>query len=507
MLGQRELVLEDYVSMLRRRLWWVVVPTVLGPIIGYSISLFLPEEYTSKTTVLVEQPKVPDRMVPSIVNDDLNERLGTMKEQILSRTRLQPIIEQFGLFKEQTMKLPMEDVVEHMRKNIVITPVRSTVSRDSSVPGFTISYKSSSPQEAQLVCREITSLFIQKNLEIRSLRAEGTTNFLQSQLDEAKRKLDEQDRKLAEFKRRWVGQLPGTEQMNLNILMSLHGQLDALTQQLTRAQQDKTYAESQLGLLIAAWESAQVGTNPQTLDQQLALLKNQLISLEGRYTSDHPDVIKLKADIAQLKKKIDETNRVAREESAPKPQVAATIEPPHIQQLRNQVRVLNQTINEKTRDQERVQAQIKVYQARVQLSPQVEQQYKELTRDFDTAMGFYKDLLGKKTTSEISTQLEKQQQGEQFRILDSANLPASPTFPNRPLFALGGLGGGLGLGLALALLLEFGDKALRTERDIEYFLQLPALALLPSTDEPVRGKRHFWKGKKPLHVARSGAKA
>ncbi len=322
-------------------------------------------------------------------------------------------------------------------------------------------------------------MFMEENLRLREQQAEGTTEFLSKQLDEAKRKLDEQDGRLASFKERYIGQLPGQEQTNLNILTGLNSQLDAVTQVLSRTQQDKLYMESLLAQQVAAWQASREENSPETLEKQLANLQSQLVILEARYTADHPDVNKTKNDIAQLKKKIQEASTAVKEKPAG-PQTAKGIEPPQIQQLRNQIYMAQQTIQEKAKDQERLQAQIKTYQARVLLSPLVEQQYKEITRDYQTALEFHNSLLTKKTESEMARDLERRQQGEQFRVMDPANLPEKPSFPNRPLFAGGGLAAGLFLALGVVAALEARDKSLRNERDVQYYLQLPTLALVPS---------------------------
>ena len=480
MLGHRELSMEDYVGMLRRRWVLIAIPTVLGPLIGYGVSLVLQERYTSQTLVLVEQQKVPEKFISSVVNDDFNQRLSTMQERILSRTQLQPIIEKYDLFKGDASLRPMEDLVDKARLGIKVATVRTLGGRATAeVPGFTISFTYSEARTAQQVCQEITSMFIEENLRVRGEKAANTAKFLENQLGDAKRKLDEQDARLADFQRRNIGQMPGSESTSLGMLMGGNAQLDAVTQLIQRTQQDKSYMETLLAQQVAALQTAPGGANPQTLDRQLAQLQGELVTLEGRYTDTHPDVTKKRNEIAQIQKRIEDLNKAAKAQPSQPMDTATVMEPPQIAQLRNQIRQLDQTLKEKTREQQRLQEAVRIYQARVQMTPTVEQEYKELTRDYDIALGFYNDLLYKKTQAELSHKLETTQQGEQFRVMDAANLPTSPSFPDRLLFSAGGLGGGLLLGLSVMLLLEMKDKTMRTDMDLVHFLDLPALAHIP----------------------------
>lgn len=489
MIGHREFTFDDYMAILRRRLWVILVPAVLGPILALAVAFFLPQKFESRTLILVEQQKVPEDFVKSVVVDELNNRIATIRELVFSRTRLQPLIEKFGLYREQQGKAPMEDLVMQLRRDIDVTPIKPVVrGRTEVIPGFFISVSASEARTAQQVCAEMTSMFMEENLRSREQRALGTTEFLTKQLEDARLRLDDQDKKLAAFKQRYVGQLPGQEDMNMKLLMGMNTQLEAVTQVLNRAQQDKTYMESLLAQQIAAWDATQTGTNPETMEQQLQKMESEFVTLQARYTADHPDVIKAQNDIAQMRKKIQE----AKSSQAPAPDPAETSrlnEPAQITQLRNQIHQAGVIIREKTREQDQLQQQIKVIQARVQLSPIVEQQYKELTRDYETALEFYNDLLKKKQESEIATDMERRQQGEQFRVMDPANLPEKPSFPDRLKFAGGGLGGGLALGLGLALLLEMLDKSLRTERDVEALLGVPTLALLPVVATQSSGRR------------------
>jgi uncharacterized protein involved in exopolysaccharide biosynthesis len=363
-----------------------------------------------------------------------------------------------------------------------------------------VNFTASNAREAQQLCNELTSLLLEENLKSREDVARGTTDFLSKQVEDTKHNLDDLDSKLAAFKKQYMGQLPGDEDNNLKILMGLNSQLDANTQSLSRAQQDKAYTESLLAQQVAAWKNSGSASNPQSLQQQLAQLQSQLIDLQGRYTADHPDVIKTKADIAQVKKKLDEVDDPSTAATTPDKQSAS--EPAEIRQLRLQVHQYEDLITQATRDQKKLQQEISVYQGRVALSPAIEEQYKQLARDYDNTQKNYQDLLADQSKSDLALKMEQQQEGEQMHLLNPASFPDSPSFPNRPLFAGGGLGAGLALGIGLALWLELRDKSIRTQADAESALDLPMLVAVPWVGEIVpangNGKSNFWKrGKHP----------
>jgi polysaccharide chain length determinant protein (PEP-CTERM system associated) len=342
---------------------------------------------------------------------------------------------------------------------------------------------------------------MEENLKARQQSAQGTTEFLQKQLDESKKNLDEQDARLAAFKSKYMGQLPDNEQTNMQMLNSLNSQLDATTSALTRAQQDKTMAESMLSQQLANWRASQKneGSNdPEMLQKQLADAQSKLLALRARYTEDHPDVMKAKGEIEKMRERLHEAEATAASSSASdNTKKPSSMEPPNIQQLRLQIEQQKSFIKSKTEEQARLQGDIRVIQGRLQMTPGVEEQYKSLTRDYTTALQFYNDLLSKKNSSEMATNLEMRQQGEQFRVMDPPNLPERPSFPNRPLIALGGLGGGLIFGIAIAFGLELLDKSLRTEEDVKLYLGLPALAAVPTLEGSSNGSsngngKRFW---------------
>lgn len=476
MIGHRQLTLEDYLAILRRHMRMLLTLLVLGPAVGCLVAVFVPKQYTSQTVILVQQPAVPESYVTDINSGDLRQKLTSLQEQILSRSRLEVIVKKFELYpQEQRQQVSMEVLVDRLRKKIVVTPVKPMAESNSTqLPGFTIKVTDHDPALAQKLCAEIASMFMAENQRVSGEQAQGTTAFLTQQLEDAKAKLDDRDAKLAAFKSHYVGELPDDQQANLGLLAGLNTQLDAATQALARAQQDKTFTESMLAQQVAS----QTEDNP-SLQKQLADLQSELASLKAKYTEDHPDMIRLRQNISDLKQKIASSgDHTAASASATGN--AAIIETPEVQQLRAQLHQYDSAVKEKSSEQREIQRKINVYQGRMQLSPNVEEQYKQLTRDYQSAQDFYNDLLKKRSDSAMVSDMNHQKGNAEFRILDAANLPDSPSFPNLLYFTLGGLGIALALGLGITALREARDKTLRSEEDVEFFLQLPTLANIPS---------------------------
>jgi uncharacterized protein involved in exopolysaccharide biosynthesis len=449
-----------------------------------------------------------------VVSEDLTARVATLEQQVLSQSDLQPMIDKLGLAKGgKDVGQVIDEIRANMAVQSVVTDLALTGGRrkpgQSAVPGFNINYTASNPLEAQQVCNELTSLLVGENLKSIQAAASGTSDVLNKGLEDAKHSLDDLDGRLAVFKKQYVGQLPGDEENNLKILMGLNSQLEANTQTLNRAQQDKSYTESMLAQQLSAWKSSQTSTNPQTLEKQLSELQSQLVDLQARYTDDHPDVIKTKADIAALKTKLAEINKAPADSTDVASDKASATEPPEIRQLRLQIHQYGDLIAAGTRDQKRLQEEIGVYQGRVSLSPAIEEQYKQLTRDYDNAQKTYQDLLAKKSTAEQTMKMINQSQGERMFPLNPASLPESPSFPNRWLFAGGGLGFGLALGIGLAMWQEVRDKAIRTEADAVAALGLPLLVAVPWVGPAAsvngNGTPKFWSRRKSADKEAVGA--
>jgi len=506
--------MEDYAGIVRRRFGLIVISSIVLLIAGDGISYVLPPQYTSQTLILIEQQKVPEDYVKPVVDEDLGSRLASMKEQILSRSRIQPIIERFNLYAGT--KTNMDDRIAMTQKAIGIKPIQSN--QYHGMPGFFISFKAQDARTAQQVCGEITSLFVSENLSARQESAEGTTDFLKQQLADAKRNLDDQDAKLAAFEQKNIGKLPG-QSISLgssslvmgspteSTLQALTTQLDAVTQQLGRSQQDVTFLQA---LIAQQTHELQRITDPGagiSVDERRAELKKliaQKQELDATYQPDYPDVIAINRKISELQAEIARTPV----ETAPKAAAATHVDDtPQMLSLKAQLRSAQLAMDSGKAEQARLQADVHTYEARIEASPLVEEEYKQITRDHETALQFYNTLLTKMNESSMATALEQRQQGEQFRVMDAPNLPDAPSFPNRMVFAGGGLAAGFVLGLLISALLEYRDTSLRNERDIWAFTKLPTMAIishiggLPQTAKTHSRWNPFSRSHKPVENA------
>jgi polysaccharide chain length determinant protein (PEP-CTERM system associated) len=485
MLGHRSMEAADYVAIFKRRRVLILTCAIVFPAIAVGITRFLHPRYLSQTLVLIEQQRVPGEYVTPVVDSNLDARLSSMKEQMQSRSRIEPIIKRYDLYANEHMT--MDDRVVAARKAIDIKPIRSSISNAGGLPGFYITFTASDAHTAQLVCGEITNAFLNDNAQTHQLAAEGTTDFLKGQLEDAKRNLDDQDKKLAEFQRKNVYQQPGADNGNIQMLTSLNTQFEAATQQLSQMEQAKSYAESQLAQMLEQQQQFAPRQSPgapagdpqdptyQRQQKDLQALQTRESELLLQYTPNHPDVVAVRRQIAELKKQM-----VAPSPAAGNLAVgpAPVRDSPAVLQLRSQIRAADIAIAEKRREQAQIRGNIGTYQSRISASPAVEEEYKELTRDYGTAQKFYDDLNTKMNHSKMAADLDKRMEGEQFKMMDEPNLPESPSFPNVPLFAAGGLIFGLGLAGVIAGFLEYRDTSLRNERDVWAFTRLPTLGII-----------------------------
>jgi succinoglycan biosynthesis transport protein ExoP len=496
--------LQHYMGLVRRRHMQFLIPLLAGWLLVWAASWVLPPRYRSSTLILVEQPTMPKDYVTPNVNDDLQDRLRSITQQILSRTRLLHIIDQLNLYPGHATA---DDKVERMRKDIGdIELVRDGEGRVSS---FNVSYSSRNPHQAQQVTSELTNLFISENLEVRQQQSEDTTKFLEGQLETARKTLSDQEEKIREFKGEHVGQLPAQVGSNLQILAGLQSQLQTEEDSLNTAKQQRVYLET----LVNQYRSLQgpaksdgtTSVGLPALDAELDQLRAQLADLSSRYTDRHPDVRKLQEQIAKTEKMrsqiVAEQKAGALAAQSDPSSAAASSEPKDpsspMVQLQGQLQANRTEIANREQSVKDLSAKVSDYQARLNQEPVREQQLSDLTRGYDQSKANYDELLKKKNESAMATSMELLQQGERFRIIDPPSLPLKPDFPNRLKFCLIGLGVGLGLGVVVAGAFEVMDDRVFDEKDFQKLLPVGVISEIPpivAPSEEEAERRQLWLG-------------
>ena len=488
--------LQDYWRVVVARRWWVLGPMFFCWLIVWGVSWIIPASYKSESLILVEQGKIPEQYVVPNVVMDLQGRLQSMTEQILSRTRLQSIIDKFNLYPKEQKELDSESLVEHMREDIQIDLVESPDKRELNA--FRVSYRAPTSQLAHDVTGELTSLFINENLRAQQEQSEMTTQFLARQVEEAKRSLAEQEAKVKDFKTRYQGELPSETQTNVQVLVGLQNRQQLLGEEVGRAEQEKLYLES----LLNQYRLEQISSNksgmesPSEIRQEIEHLQQQLMNAETRYTPENPDVVALRAKLAKelkLKDDVDREYAAAQkaeadntDENTAGSAVQATSP---IMQLQSQLKSNNLQIQHLRQELQNVQKQIADYENRLRSAPVLEQQLAGITRNYEQSQGNHDALLKKQLESQLATNLERAQQGEGFRVIDPPSLPKKAYFPNRQRLSFIGLGAGLVLGLLTVVGMEIADARIRSEQELKKLCKLPVLADIPRLTPSREGQR------------------
>lgn len=479
-----------YAALVRRRWWYFLPPMFLGWALVWGASWVLPPKYKSSTQILVEQPTMPKDYVTPNVNDDLQDRLQSIQQQILSRTRLLRIIDQFNLYASERSHRTPEEIVERMRKDIEVNLVLGESQRE--VSAFVVAYSSRDPKVAQEVTTELTNLFINENLETRQQESEDTTAFLASQLEEARKALAEQEEKVRVFKDQHPGALPTELQSNIQIMNGLQTQMQSEQDALNAARQQNAYLQSLLTQYHGLQKSGvapggTAGGGLSAIDAELAKEQAQLADLKARYTDRYPDVRKMEQQIADTQNL--RTQMLANLKSQPAASDSGADDPESkddttIAQLQGQLRANQLEIKNREKTLADLQARIGTYQSHLTQEPIVEQQFADLTRGYEQSKANYDDLLKKKNASQMATSLELRQQGEHFSVLDPPSLPLKPDFPNRLKFCLAGLGIGLALGVISAGGAEYLDDRLHDEASLKKLLPVSVIAEIPPLTTP-----------------------
>ncbi len=495
---------DQILEIIIRRRWLIVIPLCFFLTIGLFYTLTAPKTYKASTTILIQPQKVPTDYVQSIVTTDIGQRINTISQQILSRTNLEKIIKKYGLLKESP-GMYQEDRVNSVRKRVAVTQQSS--SRRQGTEAFSVSFSGSNPDIVMQVANELAGFFMDENLKAREIQAIGTSEFLESELEKIKKKLEDREKALAEYRAIYMGGLPDELETNLRTLDRLQLQHTDALNALRDNQNAANFLKNQISRLKEMSQSGSGAAALQsdgtfvgmpalsTTEQQYELEKRQLDELLLKYTTKHPEVIKFSKSVAKLEQKIKkgkEEKQIARSgsNSASESTHAGSANDNVLFQQKLQLKQMEmEVLSIKTTIQKIKQAML-VYQKRVEDTPKREQELQSIQRDYNNIRESYSSLLARRLEAELAVNMEKKQKGEQFRILDHARLPEKPTSPDvRMLFMLS-LAIGFGIGGGIIFLLEFLNPVIRSEEQIEVEIGLPILASIPPLLQPgERGKK------------------
>jgi polysaccharide chain length determinant protein (PEP-CTERM system associated) len=475
---------EDFLRIAWARRWFIIVPTVVITVATFVWAASLPNRYRATATILVVPQQVPESYVKPTVTTSLAERLQTIQQQILSRTRLERIIEEFKLYEAERKTMIMEDVVELMRtRDVDVSVPRARRREDTS--HFTVSFDSSQPRLAMQVAERLSGMFVTENLQDRTGLADSTNQFLQAQLDDARRRLGEHEATLEAFRRRNSGQLPTQVQSNMHMLQVTQSQIQSNVETGNSERIRLSVLEGAIEEAAKALNEARpAGTNdkgaPQTVAQQLETARAELKNLEDRFTESHPDVATGRRRVADLEAKMAQSPAPAGSGA----QIASALSPSSIATRLNSMRLeaeqLRKSIDSRKAEDERLRKNLLAYTARLEATPKLESELSVLMRDYETLKSQYELLLKKSEDSKLAVNLERRQIGEQFKVIDSARLPERPISPDRLRYNLIGMLLGLGLGAAFVGLLEYRDTTFKTDADVVTSLALPVIAVIPA---------------------------
>jgi polysaccharide biosynthesis transport protein len=468
-----ELQVRDYLEIARRRKWWIILTTIAVFVTAWVVAGRLPNLYSAQTVILVDPQKVPDSYVPSTISSSIADRLAAIKQQVLSPTRLKRLIDTMHLYPQLRNRRSEQEIIEVMQKALSVEVVGSGSGRLSA---FTIKFSGRNPVEVAQVANQLATMFIEENLKVREQQSSGTTEFLDAELEQAKKQLEQKEGDLRAIKTHYIMDLPESKQYHLEQLATLRNQLKDIQEGISRAQQEKIFIQSQNFTPVIDLDVVRGTRGNSGYQAQIEKLEARLAELQSRYGANHPDVRKVQKELAQLKSKA-----AAEEEKQP---AEAAAQPISLNRGRNPVLEaklgqLNKEIEEQTRLQPHLQEQIDFHVSKLEREPIFEQQISGLMRDYDNIRALYSRLLDKKLSADMASALESRQKVERWVILDPAVSPEKPFAPNRLLIRLAGLLGGLIGGIVLAFMAEMTDESVRSEREAARIMGRPVLVGIP----------------------------
>ncbi|HZU42495.1 MAG TPA: Wzz/FepE/Etk N-terminal domain-containing protein [Terriglobales bacterium] len=465
--------LQDYKRMLWRRRWTIVTTTLIAALITAIVAYFIPNVYKASTIILVEPRKVPDSLVASTATSAA-DRLSSLRQQVLSNTKLSQIIDEMGLYPEMKKHKTQEEIIAQMLKDTEVDVVASS-NAERTLGAFRISYSSRSPQSAAQVANRLASLFIVQNMKERELQVSGTAQFMDRELTELKKDLDAKQAKVQAVKSKYISALPESESVHERAIATLELELRADMEALNRGQQQKVLLQSMLASTPPVVNLDGSSADSGNLQNQLASLEADRDQLLSHYGPDYPDVKAKTVEIQQLQQKIKDQQKAAADlgkDAASAPRSRNPV-------IESQLTALDSEMQRVAAHEKAVKEQLEFHQSKLQIAPELDQQLKQAQADADAAADQYKKVQERKFTADMSQDLEARQQAERFVVLEPALPPEKPFEPNRPLINGIGFGAGLLLGILVAIALEMFDTTVKTQREVTEQLPVPVFGEIP----------------------------
>ena len=436
-----------------RRPWLVIIPFLLSVVVAVAVSFVLTPRYRSSTLILVAPEQMPTNFVPQMSTERVARRLQTLRQEVQSRTRLEMVAREFDPYGSLG-KEPLINTIERMRAAVTVS-----VKGDDA---FSIEFEHRDPKMAMLVADRLTTLFMEEVVGASERQVSNAYEFIEKQLEGARTQLEQKEAALRAYKEQHMGQLPEQVQANLATLQRLQLEQQTTAEGLRKATDTMRLLEGGNGTGEGGERSLKTPS-----PDSLAVLKANLAILKTRYTEQHPDV-------RALQSRVDLLEKAAANQTPDAPPVdpAAIAAELRVREARIEIESLRARLAD-------VDRRIAAFQERVEAAPRREQEVLGLMRDYQKLSENYSQLLSKKLDAEMAARLERQQKGQQFRVLDPAYLPEQPSFPNRGMFALAGLGIGIVLGVGLAITVDALDPTIKDAESVRSAFSFPVLAVIP----------------------------
>jgi succinoglycan biosynthesis transport protein ExoP len=532
----------------RRGTFWLVAAASM--FIALLIATLWPPTYRATATILIEQQEIPQELVRSVITTYADQRVQTISQRVMTSQNLLVLIDRYKLYPDIRDREPREELLETMRNDINLKMISASVidprsgSPTRATIAFSVSYDSRAPDLALKVANELSSLYLNENLESRAQRAKQTASFFTEESARQQARIAELDQRLADFKQKHQDELPELTQQNIQTQDRTELELHDVQDHVDALDAQRVLLQAQLAQISPTGEVySDTGQRVFGAEDQLKALKSKLAGLKGRYGPEYPDILSTEREIEGLQKEVnseDGTTDRLRQLSEAKTQLAAALEKyspehPDVVRLRHEVERLEQEVQKEAnagtkpiararadnpvylqvksqvdavalerdsalKKRDELQAKLHSYDKRVAGSPEVERAYREIVRDLEAAQFKYGEILSKQSEAQIAVNLETEQKGEKFTMIEPPQPPEKPVSPNRMLILTVGLALSLALGIGAVLGRDALDASVRGPKDIRQLLQVPALASIPiivTRAERVRRQRitrYSWGG-------------